>query len=175
LRKLYHLEDFITLRHLENCAKLTLATGLIVGYGYIIETFCAWYSGNIFDAHQHLVTRMTGYYSPWYWALIGLNIGFVQVLWFKKIRTNPVILWVVSFILLGAMWLERFVIVIVSLSQDFLVSSWGIYTPTRWDWAVFIGTLGMFTFLFMLFIRALPMISVFEMKTLLPASEVKAE
>jgi molybdopterin-containing oxidoreductase family membrane subunit len=73
------------------------------------------------------------------------------------------------------MWLERFVIVIVSLSQDFLVSSWGIYTPTRWDWAVFIGTLGMFTFLFMLFIRALPMISVFEMKTLLPASEVKAE
>ncbi len=175
LRTLYHLEDMITLRHLENSAKLMLATGLIVGYGYMIEMFSGWYTGSVFELHQIFVTRMGGYYSGFYWLLIALNLGFVQILWFKKVRTTPWFLWCVALILLGAMWLERFVIVVLSLSQDYLVSSWGIYTPTRWDWAIFIGTLGMFTFLFMLFVRALPMISIFEMKTLLPASEVKGE
>jgi Ni/Fe-hydrogenase subunit HybB-like protein len=175
LRKLYNLEDMITMRHLDNMAKIMLATGLIVGYGYMIETFIAWYSGNPYETHQFFVSRMAGYYRWFYWSLIALNIGFVQVLWFKRVRTKPLVLWIVSAILLLAMWLERFVIVIVSLSQDFLVSSWGIYTPTRWDWVTFIGTLGLFTFMFLIFIRVLPMISIFEMKHLLPAAEVKAE
>jgi molybdopterin-containing oxidoreductase family membrane subunit len=90
------------------------------------------------------------------------------------VRFTPKLLWFASLVILVAMWLERFVIVVISLSQDFLPSSWGIYIPTRWDWATFIGTIGFFTFCFLLFIRVLPMISIAEMKTLLPRSEVKA-
>jgi molybdopterin-containing oxidoreductase family membrane subunit len=175
IRKLYKLEDMITTRHLDNSAKIMLATGLIVAYGYLVEAFFAWYSQNVFETHQYFVTRLQGYYKWYYVALLAINVGFLQVLWLKRFRTRPLLLWIVSVVVLMAMWLERFVIVVVSLSQDFLVSSWGIYTPTRWDWALFLGTIGLFTFLFLIFIRVLPMISVFEMKHLLPASEVKAE
>ncbi len=173
IRAVYGLQDMITDRHLDNCAKIMLATGLIVAYGYIMETFMSWYGGNFFDKHM-IWNRMHGFYSPFYWTLIAINVGFVNVLWLKKVRRNALVLWVVSGIILVAMWLERFVIVITSLQQDFLPSSWGIYIPTRWDWATFIGTIGFFTFSFLLFIRVLPMISIFEMKHLLPASEVQA-
>ncbi|MGZ4838110.1 MAG: NrfD/PsrC family molybdoenzyme membrane anchor subunit, partial [Terriglobales bacterium] len=101
------------------------------------------------------------------------NVGFVNVLWTRKVRFTPKLLWLVSLVVLVAMWLERFVIVVASLAQDFLPSSWGIYTATRWDWAVFIGTIGFFAFMFLLFIRVMPMISIAEMKHLLPSSEVK--
>jgi molybdopterin-containing oxidoreductase family membrane subunit len=173
IRAVYGLQDMITDRHLDNCAKIMLATGLIVAYGYIMETFMAWYGGNFFDKHM-IWNRMHGYYSPLYWSLIAINVGFVNVLWLKKVRSSPLLLWAVSGIVLVAMWLERFVIVVTSLQQDFLPSSWGLYIPTRWDWATFIGTIGFFTFSFLLFIRVLPMISIFEMKHLLPASEVQA-
>ncbi len=166
IRRFYNLDDMITLRHLDNSAKIMLATGLIVAYGYIAELFFAWYSGNTFEMHQFLVSRMHGYYNWYYWALILINVGFVQVLWVRKVRVTPMLLWLVSVMVLVGMWLERFVIVVISLSQDFLVSSWGIYIPTRWDWATFIGTIGLFAFMFLLFIRVLPMISVFEMKHL---------
>ena len=173
IRAIYNLEDMITDRHLDNCAKVMLATGLIVDYGYIMETFMAWYSGNFFDKHM-IWNRMHGPYAMLYWALIAINVGFVNVLWLKKVRFTPKLLWGASVVVLVAMWLERFVIVVISLSQDFLPSSWGIYIPTRWDWATFIGTIGFFAFCFLLFIRVLPMISIAEMKTLLPRSEVKA-
>jgi molybdopterin-containing oxidoreductase family membrane subunit len=117
---------------------------------------------------------MHGPYAVLYWALIIINVLLVNVLWFRKVRFTPKLLWLMSVVVLIAMWLERFVIVVISLSQDFLPSSWGIYIPTRWDWATFIGTIGFFTFCFLLFIRVLPMISIAEMKTLLPRSEVKA-
>jgi molybdopterin-containing oxidoreductase family membrane subunit len=169
IRYFYNLQDIITDRHLDNMAKITLATGMIVAYGYIIESFMAWYGGNFYEGFM-IFNRMHGYYRPFYWTLISINIGFVNVLWLKRVRSSPLALWVVSAIILGAMWLERFVIVVVSLTHDFLPSAWGIYHPTRWDWAVFLGTLGFFTFAFLLFIRVLPMISVFEMKHLLPAS-----
>jgi molybdopterin-containing oxidoreductase family membrane subunit len=151
-----------------------LATGLIVDYGYIMETFLAWYGGDVYERHM-VWNRMHGPYAPFYWALVLLNIGLLQVVWLKKVRQSPKLLFLVSFILLIAMWLERFVIVVISLAQDFDVSSWGIYTPTRWDYAVLLGTVGFFILLFLLFLRVLPFIPIFEMKHLLPASHPHVE
>ncbi len=172
IRAVYGLQDMITERHLDNCAKLMLATGLIVNYGYIMETFLAWYGGNFFDKHM-IWNRMHGPYKGFYWALVLINVGFVNVLWLRKFRFTPKLLWFSSLIILIAMWLERFVIVVISLSQDYLPSSWGIYTPTRWDYATLLGTVGFFVLAFLLFIRVLPMISISEMKHLLPEAEPK--
>jgi molybdopterin-containing oxidoreductase family membrane subunit len=116
--------------------------------------------------------RMTGPYWPYYWALIFCNILTPQILWFKKIRMNVPVLFVVSLIVNVGMWLERFVIVVTSLHRDFLPSSWGMYYPTRWDWMTYVGTFGLFLSLLFLFIRFLPMISIFEMRTILPQAEV---
>ncbi len=171
LRHIYGLEDFITLRHLQNMAKIMLATGLIVGYGYMIETFMAWYSADTYEQFM-IHNRMTGPYWPFYWTLIACNIVTPQILWFKKIRTNVPALFVISLIVNVGMWLERFVIVVTSLHRDFLPSSWGMYRPTFWDWSTYIGTFGLFLSLLFLFIRVLPMISIFEMRTILPQSEV---
>ena len=172
IRAAYNLRDLITDRHLENCAKFMLTTGLIVAYGYILETFFGFYSNNLYEKSM-MMNRYHGYYAIAYWSLISVNIGFVNILWFKKIRRSPIALFIVSVIILIAMWLERFVIVVISLQKDFLSSSWGLYIPTRWDWMTFIGTLGLFFFAFLLFIRVLPMISIFEMRDLLPAAKPK--
>ena len=174
LRKLYNLEDFITQRHLQNMAKILLATGLIVGYGYMIEAFMGWYSG--VPAEQYMtVSRMLGPYAKAYWSLIFCNILTPQLLWFKKVRSTPWILFLVAMVVNVGMWLERFVIVVTSLHRDYLPSSWGMYHGTIWDWATFIGTLGLFLSLLFLFIRFLPMISIFEMRTLVPEAEVREE
>jgi Ni/Fe-hydrogenase subunit HybB-like protein len=165
IRKVYGLEDLITQRHLDNSAKVMLATGMIVAYGYISETFFAWYGGNAYDKYL-IWNRMHGPYAPLYFALIILNVALPQVLWLRKIRFTPVLLFLVSVDILVGMWLERFVIVVISLHRDFLPSSWGMYIPTRWDWAVFVGTLGFFTAAMLLFLRLLPMISIFEMREL---------
>jgi Ni/Fe-hydrogenase subunit HybB-like protein len=174
IRKFYGLQDFITQRHLENSAKVMLATGLIVAYGYIIEMFLGWYSGSPYDAFLHW-NRLHGPYHYWYYMLWGCNILAPQVLWIRKVRNSPAWLFVVSGVILVGMWLERFIIVVVSLHRDFLTSSFGMYYPTRWDWMTFIGTIGMFLCAMFLFVRILPMISIFEMRTLLPEAEVKAE
>ena len=171
LRAMYGLEDLITSRHLDNMAKVMLATGEIVAYSYFFEAFIAWYSGNQFEMFA-IWNRMTGPYAPTYWALIFCNLIFPQILWMKKIRTNVVWLFVVALDVLTGMWLERYVIVVVSLHRDFLPSSWGIFHPTVWDVATYVGTLGLFFFLFFLFIRSLPMISIFEVRTLLPQAEI---
>jgi molybdopterin-containing oxidoreductase family membrane subunit len=172
IRKIYGLEDFITLRHLDNSAKVMLATGLIVAYGYAVEAFMGWYSGNHFDAFL-LWNRLHGPYRFTYYALLFCNIVFPQVLWMRKWRIKPLRLFLVSAVVLVGMWLERFVIVVVSLHRDFLASSWGMYYPTKWDWMTYIGTIGFFLAAFFLFVRILPMISIFEMRTLLPEAEVK--
>jgi molybdopterin-containing oxidoreductase family membrane subunit len=169
IRAAYNLKDFITDRHLDNCAKFMLATGLIVAYGYIMEMFVNWYSGNPYEWNMFM-NRIHGIYAPFYWGLLSINLGFVNILWWPKIRRSPIPLFFVSIVILLAMWLERFVIVVISLQKDFLVSSWGEYMPTKWDWATYIGTLGFFLSAFLLFIRVLPMISIFEMRDLLPAS-----
>jgi Ni/Fe-hydrogenase subunit HybB-like protein len=174
LRTFYGLQDFITMRHLQNMAKVMLATGLIVGYGYGIEAFMAWYSGNIYEKYSQ-VNRMFGPYAVYYWLLITTNVAIPQVLWFKGVRDNPPWLFLVALIVLIGMWLERYVIVITSLHRDYLPSSWGMYSPTVWDWSMFLGTIGFFFALMFLFIRFLPMISIAEMQTLLPESKVHGD
>ena len=172
IRKYYQVADFITERHLENSAMVMLATGLIVGYGYAIEAFMNWYGGNPNEGFLGW-NRLHGPYAMYYLALLFFNIVLPQILWIRKFRTHPVWLFLISLDVLVGMWLERFIIIVVSLHRDFLNSSWGMYYPTRWDWAIFIGTLGMFSFCMFLFVRLLPMISIFELRTLLPEAEVK--
>jgi len=166
LRSLYGLQDFITMRHLDNMAKVMLATGLIVAYGYMTEIFIAWYSDNKYESYVIFGNRMTGPYAPTFWALMLCNIAIPQLLWLKKVRHNIPVLFAIAIVVNIGMWLERFVIVITSLHRDYLPSSWGMYYPTIWDWATYIGTMGLFTFLLLLFIRSLPMISIFEMREL---------
>src|SRR6202161_4825437 len=165
IRKFYHLEDLVTMRHLDNMAKVMLATGVIVAYGYMMETFIAFYSGNQYDRFM-IMNRMTGPYAFFYWLLIACNIVIPQVLWSRKVRNSVPILFVVALIVNVGMWLERFVIVVVSLHRDYIPSAWGTYMPTRWDWATYVGTIGLFLTLFYLFIRFLPMISIVEMRSL---------
>ena len=174
LRKVYGLEGLITQRHLDNSAKIMLATGMIVSYAYILEGFTAWYSGDIFE-QSAMWNRMTGPYAPQYWLLVFCNIIALQVLWFKRVRSSPLLLFIESMVVLVGMWLERFMIIVSSLAQDFMPSSWGLFHGTRWDWATYFGTIGLFMFLFFLFIRLLPMISIFEVRTLLPQAKVEEE
>jgi Ni/Fe-hydrogenase subunit HybB-like protein len=167
VRKLFHLEDFVTTRHLDYMARVMLATGLIVGYGYIMEMFFAFYSANQFEGFVAM-NRMLGPYAPAFWLLILCNMIIVQSLWNKKVRTTPILLFIVSIFVNIGMWLERFVIVVTSLHRDFLPSSWDMYYPTIWDWSLYAGTIGLFLALMFLFIRLMPMISIFEVKHLLP-------
>jgi Ni/Fe-hydrogenase subunit HybB-like protein len=170
IRAVYGLEDFITLRHLQNMAKVMLATGLIVAYGYMMEVFMAWYSGALFERYM-MLNRMGGPYGIAYWGLILINIAIPQALWFKRVRTSVMALWWIALAVNIGMWLERFVIVVTSLHRDFLPSSWNMYYPTFWDWSTYIGTIGLFFALLFLFLRFLPVISIFEMRTLVEKSE----
>ncbi len=147
---------------------------MIVAYGYFMELFASWYSANEFEMYM-TKNRMLGPYAPAYWALILCNVIVPQALWSARVRANPILLFVIAIIVNIGMWLERFVIVITSLHRDFLPSSWGNYLPTVWDVATFAGTIGLFLSLVFLFIRFLPMISIFEMRTLLPQAEIKEE
>jgi Ni/Fe-hydrogenase subunit HybB-like protein len=171
IRALYGLEDFITSRHLQNMAKVLLVTGLIVAYGYMTEAFIAWYGQNQYETFM-LWNRITGPYWWTYALLILCNVISPQVLWFKRVRTSVPALFALSIVVNIGMWLERFVIVVTSLHRDFLPSSWGRFSPTIWDFATFFGTIGLFLTLLFLFLRFLPMISIFEMRTLLPAARV---
>ncbi|MGH9441732.1 MAG: NrfD/PsrC family molybdoenzyme membrane anchor subunit, partial [Thermoanaerobaculia bacterium] len=170
LRVFYGLEGFITLRHLENMAKVLIATGLIVAYGYATEIFMAWYSGNPFERFV-TANRAFGPYWPAYWSLILCNIAIPQLLWIQRIRRTPWVLWMISIVVNIGMWLERYVIVVVSLHRDFLPSSWGTYHGTRWDIATFAGSIGLFLMLLFLFIRFLPVISIAEMRSLVDETE----
>src|SRR5690349_751003 len=172
IRYFYNIEDLITDRHIENSAMVMLATGWIVAYGYAIEAFVNWYGGDPYESFLRW-NRLHGPYAVSYYSLLFFNLVVPQVLWIRKFRTSPVALFFVSFVILVGMWLERFIIVVVSLHRDFLNSSWGMYYPTRWDWMTYIGTIGLFLSAMFLFVRLLPMISIFEMRTLLPEAEVK--
>jgi molybdopterin-containing oxidoreductase family membrane subunit len=170
LRAVYALQDFVTAKHLDNMAKVVLATGLMVAYGYAMEAFIAWYSGNQYERFM-MLNRATGPYAATYWALIGCNVIVPQALWSRRVRANAKALFVIALIVNVGMWLERFVVVVTSLHRDFLPSSWGMYYPTLWDWATFAGTFGLFFALLFLFIRFLPVISIFEMRELVAHQE----
>ncbi len=165
LRRFYHLEKLVTLRHLENCAKVILVTSSIVGYGYCEEALMAWYSGDPYEKYM-MINRVLGNYGFAYWLLIFCNVLVAQSFWWRKARLNVGWLFALSLIVQLGMWTERVVIVVQSLHRDFMPSAWHMYYPTVWDWATLTGTIGLFFALFFLFIRVLPMISISEVQEL---------
>ena len=167
LRALYGLQDFITERHLDNMGKVMLVAGLIVAYGYFMEQFMAWYSASLYEGFM-MQNRMFGPYGVVYWALILCNILVPQMLWSRRVRLSTLWLFVVSMFINVGMWLERFIIVVGSLHRDYLPSSWDMYYPTIWDWALYLGTIGFFLLAFFLFVRGLPLIAIHEIRSLLP-------
>ena len=170
LRAAYGLRDFITDRHLDNMAKVMLAAGLIVAYGYLMEFFVAWYTQHPFETFV-FTNRFYGPYAVLYWLLIICNVLIPQALWFPRVRSMPVVLFLISIVINIGMWLERFIIVIASLHRDYLPSSWAMYYPTVHDWALYLGTIGLFFALLFLFVRFLPVISIFEMRELVESTQ----
>jgi len=166
LRWLYGLHDFITDRHLANMAKIMLATGLMVAYGYLIEIFMAFYCGHEFE-ESIVLTRLSGPYALTFWSLIACNVVAPQLLWSRRVRGSVWLLFLIALVVNVGMWLERYVIVVTSLHRDFLTSSWDMYAGTFWDWATFVGTLGLFGAMLFLFLRFLPMISIFELREMI--------
>ena len=167
LRKWYKLEHIITIKHLENMAKVILLTGSLVGYAYAMEFFIAWYSGNAYESFA-FVNRAFGDYWWAYWTMVSCNVISPQLVWFKKIRRSPLALFILSIFVNIGMWFERFVITVTSLHHDFMPSSWGYYTATFWDVAFLLGSFGLFFTLFLLFCRFMPMIALAEVKSVLP-------
>jgi molybdopterin-containing oxidoreductase family membrane subunit len=170
LRALFKWEHLITVRHLENMAKVILLTGSLVGYAYALEFFIAWYGANEYEGFA-FINRAFG---PYWWAyatMVSCNVITPQIFWFKKARTNVVVLFIASIFVNIGMWFERFVITVTSLHRDFMPSSWDYYSPTFWDVSTFLGSFGLFTTLFMLFIRFLPAIAMAEIKTVMPEAD----
>ena len=167
VRAAYKLKHLITDRHIDWMCKITLATGMIVFYGYILEVFYSWYSGNVFEYKLLVETRFHGPYAWAYWGLIICNGLVPQVFWWNKARRHIITVFIVCQVVSLGMWLERFVIIPMSLTNNYLPSSDRMYYPTFWDFAMFAGTIGFFIFLMMLFLRFLPVINIFEVKDLL--------
>ncbi|HEY9857508.1 MAG TPA: NrfD/PsrC family molybdoenzyme membrane anchor subunit [Stenomitos sp.] len=165
MRAAFRLDGLITQRHLDLMAQLMLAMGLLVAYSYATEFFSSWYGGNP-PEWTAFVNQVTGVYAPLFWGTLFCNVLSVQVLWAPKVRRSPVALFVVSLLVLLGMWIERVMIVITALHRDYLPSRWGLYVPTFWDWATLCGTIGLFFFLFLLFVRLLPIISISEVEKL---------
>ncbi len=166
LRKLYGLQSLITQRHLNNMANVMFATGMMVAYGYLMEAFMAWYSGDVFDEYM-MANRAFGPYGWIFWALMLFNVLIPQALWSRRVRTTPLFLFIVALFINAGMWIERFVIVVTSLHRDFVPSSWGMYTPTKWDWMTLAGSVGLFLTLLFIFLRLLPAISMSEVRALI--------
>jgi len=171
IRKFYNIGEFITDRHLENSAMVMLATGWIVAYGYGIEAFVNWFGGDPYETFLRW-NRLHGPYSFWYYLLLATNILIPQVLWVRRIRTNHLLVFLVSLDVLVGMWLERFIIIVVSLTRDYVPSAFGRYYPTWVDWSILWGTVGFFAACMFLFLRLLPAVSISELKTLIPQAEV---
>lgn len=169
LRHFFGLQDFITQRHLANAAKVIIATSLIVAYGYAAEIFTAFYSGDEFEQYM-TINRWVGPYAPVYWPMLLCNVVTPQLLWWRRVRHNVWLLFAISLVINVGMWMERFLIVVSSLHRDFLPSAWGMFYPTMWDWIMLFGSIAMFVWLFLLFVRFLPAISIAEMRELVRES-----
>jgi molybdopterin-containing oxidoreductase family membrane subunit len=170
LRRMCKLEDVITMRHIDLMCKVTLATGSIVGYTYLMELFIAWYSGSPYERYAFM-NRMAGHYAWGYWLMMSCNVFVPQLFWFKKIRQNLLLVFIISILVNVGMWFERFVIIVISLHRDFLPSNWGYFKPTWVDICTYIGTFGLFFTCFLLFMRFLPMIAVSEVKGVTPQGD----
>ena len=171
VRVVFGLEQLITLKHIELMNKIILVTGMLVGYAYAMEFFIAWYSGNQYERYVFFVNRATGSYAWAYWTMITCNVISPQLFWSKKLRTSIPLTFVISIVVNIGMWFERFVIIVTSLHADFLPSSWGYFRPTPVDVCTYMGTLGLFFTLFLLFIRWVPSIAMAEVKTVLPEAD----
>jgi Ni/Fe-hydrogenase subunit HybB-like protein len=165
-RAVMGLEHLITQRHLENMAKVIIVTGGIVGLSYGTEFFIAWFSGSAYERFT-FINRATGPFAWAYWIMVSCNVVSPQLLWFKRLRTSTVALFVLSLVVNVGMWFERFVIIVTSLHRDFLPSSWSSYAPTKIEVFTLMGSFGLFFTLFLLFVRALPVISIGEVKSVL--------
>jgi len=170
LRALYKLHDFITMRHIENMAKVMLVTGLVVVYGYACEAFFGWYSANEYERFMLRNRILEGPMHWTYWVLLLCNFLVPQLLWSKRVRTKVGLVFMVAMFINVGMWLERFVIIVTSLHRDFLPSSWEMYYPTGWDFMTFFGTIGLFLTLMFVFVRLLPMIAIAEERALVPSA-----
>jgi Ni/Fe-hydrogenase subunit HybB-like protein len=174
LRAVYKLEDLVTQYHIDNMCKITMATGSMVGYAYLMEFFIAWYSANPNEGFA-FINRAFGPYAWAYWTMVACNVIVPQFFWFKAVRRNTAMVWVLAVLVNVGMWMERFVIICTSLARDFLPSSWGYYSPTVVDIFTFFGTFGVFATLFLLFIRFLPLMPMAEIKAITPQADVHAD
>ncbi len=170
LRAIYRLEDLITQYHIDCMCKITLATGTMVGYAYGMEFFIAWYGANPYEGFA-FINRAFGHYAWAYWIMIGCNVITPQFFWFKAVRENTTLVWVLSIFVNVGMWFERFVIIVTSLARDFLPSSWGYYSPSIVEVFTFFGTFGVFSVLFLLFIRFVPIMPMSEVKAVIPQAD----
>jgi molybdopterin-containing oxidoreductase family membrane subunit len=169
LRRAFGLQDFITVVHLENAAKVLLCTCWLVGYGYLAEIFTAFYSAG--DGEIAVtVNRWTGPYAPVYWAMLVCNVVAPQLLWWRRCRRSALLLFALALLVNLGMWMERVLIVVSSLYQDYLPSAWGLYLPTGWDWLFLAASISAFAWLFLLFVRVLPVLSIAEMRSLVRES-----
>jgi molybdopterin-containing oxidoreductase family membrane subunit len=163
LRRAFGLHELITQQHLDNAGKVLLATGALLAYGYLAEAFCAFYSGDRYEMALQL-NRWTGPYAPVYWSMIACNVVLPQLLWLRRVRRSTAMLFALALVINLGMWMERVLIVVSSLNRDFMPSAWRIYVPTGWDWLFLIGSISAFAWLFLLFVRVLPAISIAEMR-----------
>ena len=171
-REILDLKQFITMKHLENMNKIMLATGMMVGYAYAMEMFIAWYSGSDWE-RWIFINRAMGDYAWAYWTMVLCNVISPQVYWFKKLRRNLPLMFVISIFINIGMWFERFTIIATTLHHDFLPASWGYYSPTWVEISIFIGTFGIFLSLFLLFSKFVPVIAIAEIKSILPGAQPK--
>jgi Ni/Fe-hydrogenase subunit HybB-like protein len=171
-RQFFGLQELITPRHLENMTKIILVTGSMVGYAYGIEFFIAWYGGNAYERFA-FVNRALGPYAWAYWIMVSCNVLAPQLFWFKKCRTSLWVMMAVCIVVNIGMWFERFVIIVSSLSSDFLPSSWGPYKPTWVEILTLAGSFGLFFTLFLLFMRYLPMVAMAEVKSVMPQATLE--
>ena len=167
LRAIYRLHDVINQYHIDNMCKIILATGSMVGYAYATEFFIAAYSGNPYEKFA-FINRAFGQYAWAYWIMVSCNVITPQLFWFKKVRENHSLVWIICLFVNVGMWFERFVITVTSLANDYLPSSWGYYSPTIVDIFTFFGTFGFFSVLFLLFVRFLPLLPMAEVKMVSP-------
>lgn len=170
VRSIFNFKDLVTERHIEICAKFILFTSIIMAYVYVVEFFTIYYSGNPYEKFWNW-NRINGPYGWAYWTMIICNILIPQTFWFKKLRTNVAWLFIAAILINLGMWLERFVLIVTTLSRTFLPSSWGYFIPSFWDLATFLGSVGLFFHLFCLFVRFLPMVNMAEVKSVMPQAD----
>ena len=171
IRKFYKLQDYITNSHLNATAKILTFVSLIMGTAYLTEIFVAWYSGNEYEIFTFFHNRITGDYAPQFWIMFMCNAIIPQALWFKKVRGNLALLFIISIIINIGMWFERFNIIVTSLAKDYLPSSWASYSPSIVEVGIYVGTLGIFATGVLLFFRYIPMLAIHEVKTVLDLRE----